>query len=338
MAALHNWTSFVDFINHKNSLLITTHVHPDGDAIGSQLALAGYLDQLGKKVLLFNCDPTPKFFKFLDPQKRIKTFDASQHASAIRSCDGAVVVDISDWARLSKVGVEIKENQIPVACVDHHIPTDLTAEVTVSDTRVSSTGELLYEFFINVDAQFDAAMVDALYTSILTDTGSFRFSNTTPRTHEIAADLIARGARFQEIYRNVYENDSKNRARLRGRLMADINFECGDRLAWFALTRELIKKSGVEMWETEGFSELPRSIENVEISLMFTEGQNGTTKISFRSKGHLPVNQLAAGLGGGGHKFAAGATVKQNIETTIPQVLQAAKKLFAENKLCKDGN
>ncbi|MBN1996357.1 bifunctional oligoribonuclease/PAP phosphatase NrnA [candidate division KSB1 bacterium] len=338
MAARRNWKSLQEFIGFHQRFLITTHIHPDGDAIGSQLALASYLDQQGKQAVLINCESTPKFFKFLDPQKRIEIFHAGRHNHIIQSCDGAFVVDISDWARLKEVGMALKKYKTPIACIDHHIPTDLIADVEISDTQVSSTGELLYEFFRKVKAHFDATIVDALYTSILTDTGSFRFSNTTPRTHQIAADLIRRGARFQDIYRNAYENDSKNRAQLRGRLMADIKFECNDRLAWFALTQNLINDYGVELWETEGFSELPRSIENVEISLMFTEGQNGTTKISFRSKGTIPVNQLAGQLGGGGHKFASGATVKQDLETTISQVVHNTKKLIAEYKLCKSEN
>jgi bifunctional oligoribonuclease and PAP phosphatase NrnA len=326
------WESLKSFIEKRHRFLLTTHVHPDGDAIGSQIAMAHFLEKTGKEPYLINMDATPKYFQFLDADKHIASYDPGAHDRLIQSMDAAIVLDVSDWDRLQELGQVIKQAGIPVACVDHHIVTDQMATVQISDLDASSTGEVLYCFFQFCRAEMTPEMVDALYTSILTDTGSFRFSNTTPQTHRITADLIQHGARFQKIYQNIYETESKNRMLLKGMLLANMHFECDDRVAWFALTRELAQKTGIELWETEGFSELPRSIEKVEISLMFAESKNGSTKVSFRSKGRIPINGLASAFGGGGHKFASGATVPMKLSDAIDAVLNKTKELLQNSK------
>lgn len=327
MIQKQNWDKITNFLKDKNRLLITTHAHPDGDAIGSQIALAGFLRKIGKEAILINCDETPKFFQFLDKDGEIQTYAGSQHDELIRSTDGAMVVDISDWARLRQVGEAIRRFGLPVACIDHHIPSDDMGQAVVSDQTASSTGELLYDLIAHSSVEMDQQIVDALYTCILTDTGSFRFSNTTPLTHQVTADLLQRGADFRNIYERVYETNSKSRSLLKGNLLANLHFECNDRLAWFVLTQELLRKTGAELWETEGFSELPRSIEGVEVSLMFMETREGKTKISFRSKGRIAINELAKKFGGGGHKFASGATTTMTLQEALAKVVEEAKNL-----------
>ncbi len=329
-----DWHSVRTFLADKNKILVTTHFNPDGDAIGSEVAIALYLEQLGKQAYLINCDKTPKFLHFLDPENKIQQYNEEQHDALFRTLDAAIIVDISDWKRLREVGQAIRKHSLPVACIDHHIPTDNMGEVQISDQNASSTGELLYEFLVDSKAEMTQPIVDALYTCILTDTGSFRFSNTTPKTHRITADLLQQGAHFREIYSNVYENYSKNRMKLKGMLLANMNFECSDKLAWFVLSQELLQQSGAEMWETDGFSELPRSIEGVEISVMFMETPEGTTKLSFRSKGHVAINGLANKFDGGGHKFASGAIIAKPLAEAIPIVVEEAKTLLKSNNMC----
>lgn len=324
------WEKLKNFIDTRQRFLLTTHVHPDGDAIGSEIAMAGFLKKTGKEPFLVNMDRTPKYFQFMDVDNQIVPYVSEKHDPLILTMDAAIVLDVSDWDRLEELGKVLKKSGIPVACVDHHIVTDQMGTMQISDLDASSTGELLYCFFQYCNAEMTLEIVDALYASILTDTGSFRFSNTTPQTHVITADLIQRGARFQEIYQNIYETESKNRTLLKGLLLANMHFEFNDRLAWFSLTQELSERTGIELWETEGFSELPRSVENVEISLMFAESKNGSTKVSFRSKGRIPINGLATAFGGGGHKFASGATVPMKMSDTIDAVLKKAKELLQD--------
>ena len=320
MKNIRNWESVSQFIKSRTHLVVTTHIHPDGDAIGSLVAMNQFLIQRGKKTVCLIQTPTPRFFQFLDPEGAIQTFSPERDESLLAAADGVVVVDVSDWKRLGRIGQAIQKAKIPVACIDHHIPTDVMGEVQVIDQSPSSTGELLYDYFVAENAFFSQLLVNALYTCILTDTGSFRYSNTTPQTHRITADLIQKGANFIEIYHQVYENYSSNRAKLMGHLLADMHFEADGRLAWYSLSRELLQSTGAQLEETEGFSELPRSIAGVEVSIMFLETQSGT-KLSFRSKGKISIIDLAASFGGGGHAFAAGAGTDMSLDEAIRIVI-----------------
>lgn len=323
-AATARWTRLIDFIRTKNYLLITTHVNPDGDAIGSETALAAYLRQLGKQVTIINMDPTPSFFAFLDQENNIQRYDTEQSLSLFEAVDGCIVVDVNEWKRLGEIHPAILAKKIPLACIDHHPAASPMGEVQVIDSTASSTGELVYDFLIVVGAELTPLMVDALYTCLLTDTGSFRFSNTTAETHRIAADLLKRGARFRTIYSELFESYSKQRAWLQGELLANLRFEADDQLAWFILSQEMLRKTGAQLWEAEGFSELPNVIRKVEVSIMFTESEDGSVKASFRSKGRIAVRPLAEAFGGGGHAFAAGAALKMNLEQAVKTLIPAA--------------
>lgn len=325
------WNKINAFLQDKKTILVTTHLNPDGDAIGSQMALAFYLERIGKEVVLINSDPAPKFFHFLDQENKIQVYSHDLD-SLIQSFDGIIIVDVSEWKRLGRIGDVLKQSEIPVACIDHHLSSIKISDAQIIDQYASSTGELVYDFLLTNEAEFTQNIIDALYTCILTDTGSFRFSNTTARTHQITADLLIQGARFKDIYSIVYESNSKNRTWLMGELLAKMNFECDDRVAWFVMSQELLQKTGATLDETEGFSELSRTIQTVEISVMFTEPKQGMAKASFRSKGRVPINELAAQFGGGGHKFASGAALSmpldQAIALVIPVTVQYFKKMM----------
>ncbi len=327
MTGKYNWTEFNRFIEDKKEILITTHVHPDGDAIGSEIALAIYLEQLGKKVVILNSDPMPGYFKFLDPKNQVITFKGDEHHDLIKQCDAAVSVDISEWRRLGKVGEIIQQINLAMACIDHHIASEKFVDVFISDSHASSTGELIYDLVLQNNGEFTPQLLNALYTCILTDTGSFRFSNTTPHTHKIISDLIARNVDFIGVYKHVYESYSFGRTKLIGSVLSNLQQDCNGRLVWFVLSNKMIADAGIEFWETESFSELTRNIKDVEVSLMFTEVDRGT-KVSLRSKGQVEVNTLAKSFGGGGHKFASGATIPKPLDNVVEDVVMAAKKLF----------
>ncbi|MBN2355388.1 bifunctional oligoribonuclease/PAP phosphatase NrnA [candidate division KSB1 bacterium] len=326
---MHTWHDLTAFLRPKQRLLITTHINPDGDAIGSQMALAHFLRQQGKEILLFNVDPTPRYFQFMDPTQEIMIFsDDTHHRQLVNQADGAIVVDVSDWSRLAHFGTVLKQTEVPVACIDHHIQTEKIGQIQIIDHNASSTGELVYDFLNSSNCKWTQEIIDALYTCIMTDTGSFRYQNTTAHAHQLASDLLQKGARFRVVFEQVYENYSKQRMVLMGHLLTQMKFMCQNRLAYFALTQALLRETGAELWETEGFSELPRDIAGVEISIMFTEMKNGTTKASFRSKGHIPINELAARVGGGGHLYASGATIPMSLDKAMKWVLKEAKTIF----------
>ncbi|MBD3373912.1 bifunctional oligoribonuclease/PAP phosphatase NrnA [candidate division KSB1 bacterium] len=322
------WDQIRSFIKDKDSFLITTHQNPDGDAIGSQVALAHFLRQLDKTVYMINCDSTPRFFQFLDPNNQILIYDREKHFDLLKRIKGGFIVDISDWKRLADLGIDLQKLGMSLAVIDHHIPTDQIGDIQISDQHASSTGEIVYDLLQAFQAELTMPIMEALYTCLLTDTGSFCFSNTTAKTLRIASDLVQRGAPFRKIYLQVYESQSISRARLLGKLYSGLEFDCDGKLAWFNITQSLLKETGADRWEAEGFSEIPRTIDGVQVSLLFSESDNGHTKVSFRSKGKFAVNELAGEFGGGGHKFAAGAKIDLPPTEAIPRVLARAKMLF----------
>ncbi len=326
----HRWDTVRDFLHDKHNILLTTHLNPDGDALGSELALAHYIAETGKKLRIINSDPLPHTFEFLTNGFQIEQFDRQRHPDDFSSFDGCFVLDVSEWKRLGSIAESLRRADIPIACIDHHLSKGQIGRTKVIDECASSTGELIYDFLKTMNAEFSQGVVDSLYTAILTDTGSFKFSNTTAQTHLITSDLLAKGANFQKINAELYESDSISRSLLKGHLLANMHFECDGRFAWFVMSHQLQDKLGAKPWESEGFSDLPRAVKSVEISIMFSEDADGLAKASFRSKGRIPVNTLAEKFGGGGHKFASGAALEWPLNEVIDKITKAAKAHLAQ--------
>ncbi len=308
-------------ISSHRKFVLTTHINPDGDAIGSEIAFADYLRHLGKSVTIINNTPTPNNYQFLDENEQILVYEAEHHYELAAAADAYVILDISDWERLRKIGQIIKESTAPKLCIDHHHINYRFVDVDIIYEEASSTGEIVFDFLEKNNYPLNPVTAQALYTCILTDTGSFRFSNTSARTHIMAAKLLAAGINAREIYSLVYEQNSRGKMKLMGEALRSLNYEHDGQLAWFVLTQEMFRACQTTHWDTEGFAELPRSIEGVEVSLMFTELDDTKVKVSLRSKGNLAINHVAEKLGGGGHQYAAGALVNNHLAATIPMVL-----------------
>ncbi|MGQ9852211.1 MAG: DHH family phosphoesterase [Candidatus Oleimicrobiaceae bacterium] len=316
-----DWQQVIDFIAARDDFVITSHISPDGDAIGAECALAVLLAERGKRSHIINVSPTPDHYQFLDPGRTLAQYDPPRHLELLRSAGGAFILDISDWARLREVGKVIKEFQLPRVCIDHHTQSDAMAEIEIIDPTASCTGELLFALSKAMGIKPSGRLAEALYTCLLTDTGSFRFANTTPNVHRMAAELVEAGVDVGKVYEHVYESSSPAKVRLMGEVLRSLSFACDGALAWFALTRQALERSGVMTWELESFPELPRMVAGVEVSLSFTELNNGRTKVSLRSKGRVPVIGIAAKFGGGGHTYAAGASIPGPLEAVLEKVL-----------------
>jgi phosphoesterase RecJ-like protein len=316
-------------LHNGKKFLLTTHVNADGDGIGSEIALAGYIRDLGKQAHVFNHNPVPENFEFLDPFGEITLFDPQQHSDLVRSMDAVFILDISDWARLRELGKLLQTLSTTKICIDHHPLEGRFGDIAIISPEASSTGEMIYELLARLGARFQGKMVEALYTAVLTDTGSFRFSNTNARAHEIAADLISRGVKPHLIYQEIYEKQPINKMRLLGQILSNLNFARNSRLVWFTVTQDMLRATGTQPRDTEGFADFPRGIDGVELCLMFMETEDGKVKISFRSKGRLVINGLANRFGGGGHPYASGALVKGTLQEVVPQVVEEAKALFS---------
>jgi len=325
------WENVLQHIEDREKIILTTHVNPDGDAIGSEMALVSFLLKKNKQVQIINISPTSTNYQFLDPQNKIFVFNAEKHEQLIADADLFLIVDISDWKRLGELGELIQGSSVPKICIDHHHLENRFADIDIICEKASSTGELIYEFLIHARCEINNEIARALYTCILTDTGSFRFSNTTALTHQIASHLVAVGVNAITIYQEVYERNSQSKIALMGQALSGLHYECDGKLAWFVITQEMFQQTRAEKWDTEGFPEIPRNIEGVEVSLMFTELNEDKVKISLRSKGKVIINEIAIHFGGGGHNFAAGAVIKSSLEDILPQVLEKTKQVVTAN-------
>ncbi len=317
-------------INSGKNFILTTHVNPDGDGIGSEIALAHYLRQIGKRAHIFNHSLTPPNYEFLDPLGDIQIFDAGRDRHVVEESDAVFILDISDWKRLRELGEFIRPLPLPKICIDHHPLDQPFVDLDVIFPKASSTGEMVYELLTRLGAKIDGRLAQGLYTAIMTDTGGFRFSNTTPTAHQVAAALIANGGvQPQQIYQNVFENQPPQRMKLLAQILADLHFEEKGRLVWFIITRAMLNATGTQPHDTEGFADFPRTIDGVQVCLMFLETKDGKVKVSFRSKGKHVINGLASRFGGGGHQYAAGAVIEGVMQDVAPMVVNEARTLFS---------
>jgi phosphoesterase RecJ-like protein len=320
----------VELLQPGSRIAITTHVNADGDGAGSEVALWRLLTQVGVRAVITNPTPFPGRYSFLleGITEADKTAQAVRH---IDRADAVVVLDISDLGRLGQVGQRIAARGIPVACIDHHLSDgDLPSGPRMVDADACATGELVYDFARAVGWDLTPGVAKALYVAILTDTGGFRYSNTTSRTLRVAADLLDRGLDPEDIYREVYASEPEGRVRLVGEVADTLVVEPELGLAWVTVPPGALERHGLDAEHLEGVVELPRSIHGVRLALLFRRLANGRVKVSFRSMGRVNAASLAERFGGGGHRKAAGASVEGSLNEVQERVLGAARATLAE--------
>ncbi len=328
MIAGHVWEQAISLIEDASNVVLSSHINLDGDAVGAEVALAEILNLRGKRVHILNDGPIPPLYLFLDSRGWVEKFQPERHEHIIEGADLIVILDISDWARLGEVSARLRESGAKRICIDHHIVTDQVGDVMLVDESASCTGELIFQLAKRMQIPLRGHLAEALYTCVLTDTGGFRFSNTTPSAHRMAAELIENGVPFLDVYEKIYEQNSPGRLCLLAEAIRDLHFENGGKIAWFRVTQKMLKRCKAAYWETENLPEMPRSIQGVEVTIMFTETPDGNVKMSLRSKGRAVVHHLASKFGGGGHPYAAGARLNGKMEQVVPIVLNEARALF----------
>lgn len=309
-------------------LVLTTHERPDGDAVGSEIALALYLRGLGKEVHVFNTDPAPHTMEWLPGADLLTVFDGSiDQREAIAAADVILVVDTNAEHRLGRVGPSVRSSGAHTVVVDHHTDPESWFDSAYRRESASSTGQLVYEIICAHDAdRIDSAVATALYVAIMTDTGSFRFSNVSPEVHRVVADLLERGGLEPSvIHAEVFDKRSPEGLRLLSRVLQTLTLAHDRQVAWMAVTPRMLKETESSIEETEGFVNWGLSIEGVRVSMLFTETERGT-KVSFRSKGEWHVHRWAQALGGGGHPNASGAFVRKPLDETTDRVVAQAPR------------
>ncbi|RPI18963.1 MAG: bifunctional oligoribonuclease/PAP phosphatase NrnA [Ignavibacteriae bacterium] len=315
-------------IETKDNFILTSHVNPDGDSIGSELALYTFLKNKGKNAKIINYSATPYNYLFLDKNNIIEKFDENIHQKAINEAGAVFILDTNEYSRLKTMAPYIKESPAIKVCIDHHLGMEKNGfDNVISDIESPSTGEILYKFLLSYgNNSINKDIAEYLYTAIMTDTGSFRFPRTDAETHLITANLLDLGIDPVYIYNEVYSKSSIGRLKLLSIFLRKLTLEYDNRLIYAVMLQKEFDETGTTEYDTEGFSHHMMSIETVQIALIFTEGRNGI-KVSFRSKGDIYVNELAKEFGGGGHKNAAGTWLaEKDMDNVCKRVISNAKK------------
>lgn len=320
-------------VDQHKKFLITTHVNPDGDGIGSELALAHFLRKLGKSVSVVNHSKTPDHYQFLDPNREIIQFKPEQDRDRVLEAEVIFILDTNQPDRLRSMEPFITQSKAVKIVIDHHLDAHGFADQYLIDEDATSTGEIVYRLLVSIDAhRLDKKIAETLYAAIMTDTGSFRYPRTDPEVHSIAAHLLQLGADPTQIYASIHESWSFGRMRLLGEALASMKLAYDGKLAYVVCTQQMFKDTGTTEVETDDFTTYPMSVKGVVVGILFNELARGT-KISLRSKGDIPINELAKEFGGGGHKNAAGARLFEGtLEETVKAVIEKAGK-YVSTKL-----
>ena len=310
-------------IKKFNKFLITSHINPEGDAIGSQVAMASLLKKLGKESAMLDDSPVPNVLQFMKGTEHIlKEMPNDFNYQAV------IILDSPDLARIGRVSEYIKKDSV-IINIDHHISNVNFGKFNWVEPEFSSAGEMVYDLFkaFKVKITLDEAIV--LYAAIMTDTGSFRYSNTSSKTHRITAELIDIGVEPYDMHTKIYETSSIQDTNLLGESLQTMKLTDDGKIAWLWVTKEMLKKTKASLEGTEGIINFARSIGGVEIAILFREtGTEDKVKVSFRSKGKVDVNKLAAEFGGGGHPTASGCTVFGKIEDVEKKVIEKSAEII----------
>ncbi|OGU58845.1 MAG: hypothetical protein A2X64_09555 [Ignavibacteria bacterium GWF2_33_9] len=317
-------------IKISQNILIITHSNPDGDGIGSMLAMYFYASQFCEKIKCLIVDEVPKNLKFLSGTDKIEKFNSQKHTSFLKKSDLILFLDFNDLTRIRELGTPVAETSAYKIMIDHHPDTKDIAHITYVNTHASSTGELVWNIISNdIEAKLNINIVNALYAAIMTDTGSFRFSSTTAKVHEIIAQLIDLGADPYLLYDKIYNQSSINVVRLLGLVLSELKlFESG-KVCIMQISEDMFRKTNTTTKDTEFIVERTLGIEGVLVGILLTEvKERNEIKISLRSKREVEINKVANNLGGGGHRNASGANIKNvTLENATEMVLRQISKL-----------
>ncbi len=297
-------------VQKADTIVIASHVDPDGDTLGSSLAWALILKKMGKSVIVYNQDALPYSYEFL-PGAEFLVDHLPQ------SCDLLCLLDFSEFERAGKDLYEWR-GYTESLCIDHHLTADPVADINLIYPQACATGELIYELVLCLDPGFRLDVAVNLYTAILTDTGSFRYSNSTPSSFKIAGDLVARGVEPWSVTQHVYESQPIGRIKLVGRVLETLQISTSGKGAAVWVTQEMFDETGTNSEFSDGLVNYPRSIAGVEVAFTAREIGPEEYKLSFRSRGTVNVAALAAEFGGGGHHNAAGC----RLQGPLPQLIE----------------
>ncbi len=315
-----------------DSFLVTTHVNPDGDAVGSVLALGLALTGLGKRCELVVPRGVPALYRFLPGAGMAR----ANPGGGPYAC--GVVLDCAD---LERPGPEVARHLASCAFlvnIDHHASNKHFGSLNIVDREAAATGEILYELLEFLGLTITPEIASNLYTALVTDTGSFQFANTTARSYRTAARLLEYGADHNTVQNLLFRQHSLTSLRLLGRCLGTLEVSPSKKVAWMWVTRQFLAETGSSLEECEGFADYPKSVAGVEVGVLFKEVAAGEVRVSLRSKNYLDVNEVAARFGGGGHERAAGCTLHGSLGEVQEKVIGFLETCFSrEREVYADG-
>ncbi|MBA3671369.1 MAG: bifunctional oligoribonuclease/PAP phosphatase NrnA [Gemmatimonadaceae bacterium] len=304
---------------------LSTHLNADGDGCGSESALARLLTAHGLTVHIVNPTPWPEMFEFLlgdDVDDR-----SARGSKALRNIDLLIVLDISDVKRLGVLTESVRALNATKMVIDHHVASDEPAgTLGVSDIAACATAELVYDVAIVMGWEITPAIAQSLYTGMLTDTGGFRFSNTSPRCLAVAAQLLACGVNPEDMYTRIYASAPAGRVRLMADVLGTLQVDEEHGLTWLSMQADGLERHGVKSEDLDGIVEHARSIAGTRMALLFRDLGHDKVKVSFRSIGGTDVNAFAREFGGGGHAKASGALIEGSLSAVRDTVVSRARE------------
>lgn len=311
-------------IKKGQNFLIASHVNPEGDAVGSTLALALGLRELKKDVTAYLYDPVPALFRFLPFADKVVS---KVNENIIY--DAVLVVDCGQIDRLGEEFNKVK-NRGKLINIDHHSTNDCFGDINVINSEASAAGEMIYDLLKEIPVRITRDIAINIYVSILTDTGSFRYSSTTPKAFAVAGEMVGLGVEPWEIAQKIYESQPLKKIKLLTTVLNTLEVSNDGKIATLVVTLDMINKANASKELADGFVNYARTIEGVEVGILLREAKIGEYKISFRSKGRVDVSQVSQEFGGGGHRNAAGCNIKGTLESVKEKVVSATEKKIYE--------
>lgn len=328
---MNNFDKISRVIQKNKNFLITSHINLDGDAIGSELALYFILKKLNKKVTILNQDRIPKIYDFLPDSDKVQYWNNNRINP--KSIDVGIALDCSSIKRIGRT-YEIFKDIKTIINIDHHKSNENFGNLNYLDCSVSSVGEIIYELitFLNIDL-LDEKISTCLFAAIITDTGSFRYSNVSSKTFGVASHLTSYRIKSHLIANNIYNRSTYPGLKLLGESLLTLEMDDSNYVSWLTITRKMLNDTNANDEDIEGIINIATTLNNVEISILFRETKDNKIKISFRSKGNFDVNKFAGKFKGGGHPNAAGCLCSGKLDEIKEKILS---KLFKEMKPCEE--
>ena len=319
----------LDALDGPRSVILSTHLNADGDGAGSEAAVSSWLRARGIEAWIVNPTPFPPSFAWLlEDESWVLDPRDPETAKICADADLLLVLDTGEVSRIGRVNALVKH--LPKAVVDHHPLGDQPFEgVYFRDTTAAAAGELLFDLIAATDGPWPPSVIEGLYVTILTDTGSFAFSNSTPSAFRVMAELVELGVNAEQVHRRCYGSMPERRLRLVERCLRTLVVDEEGTTAWMTVPPEEFDAVGAELEDLEGLADYPRAIQGIEVGMLFRTTDDGSTKISFRSNGDVDVNAIARSLGGGGHVRAAGALIRKPVSEVLPEAVAAVRSAVA---------